>query len=249
MPGQSTKTGLLECRRVQGWTKTPWRKPPSIRILQPGIVCLQERPHTNLLAGRGLGCFFPIIPIASSASREDEILNLAVFSRWPVGNVQEYYFRTATTKCFKRISGWQGKLSGYSMSICKLPAWMNHPQWRQTQTMRHPPSRRNRQADLLANAIAESRTRSSCAWFSTIYRLHYVYRKISRSTTGLSPGRPDMEGSYQRWGDFLRIDCALFTCIPKWMLPTGFQSTDDHKQQHCVALSEQTLLKQDFKND
>ena len=70
----------------------------SIRILQPGIVCLQERPHTNLLAWDTIQAAFPDYPYCIINSREDEILNLAVFSRWPVGNVQEYYFPDSYNK-------------------------------------------------------------------------------------------------------------------------------------------------------
>lgn len=35
----------------------------SIRILQPGIVCLQERPHTNLLAWDTIQAAFPDLPL------------------------------------------------------------------------------------------------------------------------------------------------------------------------------------------
>ena len=56
----------------------------SIRVLQPGIVCLQERPHTNLLAWDTIRAAFPDYPYCIINSREDEVLNLAVFSRWPI---------------------------------------------------------------------------------------------------------------------------------------------------------------------
>ena len=70
----------------------------SIRVLQPGIVCLQERPHTNLLAWDTIRAAFPDYPYCIINSREDEVLNLAVFSRWPIGNVQEYYFPNSYNK-------------------------------------------------------------------------------------------------------------------------------------------------------
>ena len=77
----------------------------SIRILQPGIVCLQERPHTNLLAWDTIQALFPITPIASSTRGRMKFLI------WPssAAGLSETFksttSRTATIRCFKRISG------------------------------------------------------------------------------------------------------------------------------------------------
>ena len=77
----------------------------SIRILQPGIVCLQERPHTNLLAWDTIRAAFPDSPIASSTRGRMKFLI------WPssAAGLSETFksttSRTATIRCFKRISG------------------------------------------------------------------------------------------------------------------------------------------------
>ena len=77
----------------------------SIRILQPGIVCLQERPHTNLLAWDTIRAAFPDYPIASSTRGRMKFLI------WPssAAGLSETFksttSRTATIRCFKRISG------------------------------------------------------------------------------------------------------------------------------------------------
>ena len=209
----------------------------SIRILQPGIVCLQERPHTNLLAWDTIQAAFPDYPYCIINSREDEILNLAVFSRWPVGNVQEYYFPDSYNKMLQadiRMIGQTFRLFNVHLQTTGMNESSSMKD--RLQTMRHHAIRRNRQADLLANAIAESPYPVIvCGDFNDI-PASYVYRKISRSLQDcfLQAGRT-WKGSYQRWGDFLRIDYTL--CSPAFQV-NCYQLVSnhwsDHKQQPCV---------------
>ena len=78
----------------------------SIRILQPGIVCLQERPHTNLSGmGHHPGCFSRL-PLLHHQLAEMKFLIWPSFSRWPSRKrFKSTTSRTATIRCFKRISG------------------------------------------------------------------------------------------------------------------------------------------------
>ena len=209
----------------------------SIRILQPGIVCLQERPHTNLLAWDTIRAAFPDYPYCIVNSREDEILNLAVFSRWPVGNVQEYYFPDSYNKMLQadiRMIGQTFRLFNVHLQTTGMNESSSMKD--RLQTMRHHAIRRNRQADLLANAIAESPYPVIVCGDFNDTPASYVYRKISRSLQDcfLQAGRT-WKGSYQRWGDFLRIDYTL--CSPAFQV-NCYQLVSnpwsDHKQQHCV---------------
>ena len=209
----------------------------SIRILQPGIVCLQERPHTNLLAWDTIRAAFPDYPYCIVNSREDEILNLAVFSRWPVGNVQEYYFPDSYNKMLQadiRMIGQTFRLFNVHLQTTGMNESSSMKD--RLQTMRHHAIRRNRQADLLANAIAESLYPVIVCGDFNDTPASYVYRKISRSLQDcfLQAGRT-WKGSYQRWGDFLRIDYTL--CSPAFQV-NCYQLVSnpwsDHKQQHCV---------------
>ena len=154
----------------------------SIRILQPGIVCLQERPHTNLLAWDTIRAAFPDYPYCIVNSREDEILNLAVFSRWPVGNVQEYYFPDSYNKMLQadiRMIGQTFRLFNVHLQTTGMNESSSMKD--RLQTMRHHAIRRNRQADLLANAIAESPYPVIVCGDFNDTPASYVYRKISRS--------------------------------------------------------------------
>ena len=54
-----------------------------IRNLHPDVICLQERPHDNLLHRDSISAVFGY-PYRVFNSREDEVLNLAVYSRFPL---------------------------------------------------------------------------------------------------------------------------------------------------------------------
>ena len=180
---------------------------------------------------------FPFHTIERRKKEEDEILNLAVFSRWPVGNVQEYYFPDSYNKMLQadiRMIGQTFRLFNVHLQTTGMNESSSMKD--RLQTMRHHAIRRNRQADLLANAIAESPYPVIvCGDFNDI-PASYVYRKISRSLQDcfLQAGRT-WKGSYQRWGDFLRIDYTL--CSPAFQV-NCYQLVSnpwsDHKQQHCV---------------
>ena len=219
----------------------------SIRILQPGIVCLQERPHTNLLAWDTIRAAFPDYPYCIVNSREDEILNLAVFSRWPVGNVQEYYFPDSYNKMLQadiRMIGQTFRLFNVHLQTTGMNESSSMKD--RLQTMRHHAIRRNRQADLLANAIAESP-------YPVIVCGGFVCLPENQPVTAglLPPGRPDMERQLPTLGRFFTNRLyALFTCIPSELLPTGFQSLERPQTAALCALSGQTLLKNKIsKND
>lgn len=58
----------------------------------PDIICLQERPHTSLLDIAKIKSALHDYPYMVTNSREDEILNVIVFSRFPLSHPQSHYF-------------------------------------------------------------------------------------------------------------------------------------------------------------
>lgn len=153
----------------------------SIRVLQPGIVCLQERPHTNLLAWDTIRAAFPDYPYCIINSREDEVLNLAVFSRWPIGNVQEYYFPNSYNKILQadiQMTGQTFRLFNVHLQTTGMNE--SYSMKDRFQAMRHHTVQRNRQADLLTKAIAESPYPVIVCGDFNDTPASYAYRKISR---------------------------------------------------------------------
>ena len=209
----------------------------SIRVLQPGIVCLQERPHTNLLAWDTIRAAFPDYPYCIINSREDEVLNLAVFSRWPIGNVQEYYFPNSYNKILQadiQMTGQTFRLFNVHLQTTGMNE--SYSMKDRFQAMRHHTVQRNRQADLLTKAIAESPYPVIVCGDFNDTPASYAYRKISRLLQDcfLQAGQT-WSGSYQCWGGFLRIDytfCSPAFQVNRYLLISNPWS--DHKQQHCV---------------
>ena len=64
----------------------------TITHLHPDMICLQERPHTSLLNIEKVKSAFHDYPYMVTNSREDEILNVTVFSRYPLTSPQAHYF-------------------------------------------------------------------------------------------------------------------------------------------------------------
>lgn len=58
----------------------------------PDIICLQERPHTNLVNYDSIKKVFPTLLYKTTNGREDENLNIAIFSKYPLQNIKTWYF-------------------------------------------------------------------------------------------------------------------------------------------------------------
>lgn len=70
----------------------------AINELHPDIICLQERPHTSLLDINKIKKAFSQYPYVATNTREDEVLNVAVFSRFPLSHAQPHYFPDSFNK-------------------------------------------------------------------------------------------------------------------------------------------------------
>jgi endonuclease/exonuclease/phosphatase (EEP) superfamily protein YafD len=63
-----------------------------LNSLNADIICLQERPHDNLLHRDSIRAAFPGHPHFCTNDREDEVLNVAILSKYPLSNVETHYF-------------------------------------------------------------------------------------------------------------------------------------------------------------
>ena len=66
----------------------------SLKILNedPDIICLQERPHQQLMSKANITSRFPDHPYVVYNEREDEVLNLMVLSKYPLNTATTFYF-------------------------------------------------------------------------------------------------------------------------------------------------------------
>ena len=114
------------------------------------------------------------------------------------------------------------------------------------QTMRHHAIRRNRQADLLANAIAESPYPVIvCGDFNDIPAFVCLPENQPVTAGLLPPGRPDMERQLPTLGRFFTN--RLYVSVSPAFQVNCYQLVSnpwsDHKQQHCVLYLDKRYLK------
>lgn len=69
-----------------------------IKQQDPDIICLQERPHTNVMHWDSIRAAFSDYPYCVKNTREDEVLNLVIFSRYPLENAEDHYFADTYNK-------------------------------------------------------------------------------------------------------------------------------------------------------
>lgn len=69
-----------------------------INAQNPDIICLQERPHTNLVRYDSIKKCFLSLPYKVTNGREDENLNVSIFSKYPISNVKTWYFTDTYNK-------------------------------------------------------------------------------------------------------------------------------------------------------
>lgn len=200
----------------------------------PDICCLQERPHNNLLPWDSLQAAFPQHPYRVINSREDEVLNLALFSKWQIMQTKEYYFTDSYNKILQadiqvgtqsiRLFNVHLQTTGLHSGIspCEvLPTWQHNAIWR------------NQQVDQLIQAIQESPFPVIvCGDFNDVPS-SYAYHRVARLMQDcfLQAGR-GWAGSYQPGGGTVRIDymfCSKSMTVSQYNLTSTPWS--DHKIQ------------------
>lgn len=102
--GASEKTLTLVSWNVDlfggGYQDYSYLAPAAALIKQqdPDIICLQERPHTNVMHWDSIRSAFSDYPYYVKNTREDEVLNLVIFSRYPLENPEDHYFADTYNK-------------------------------------------------------------------------------------------------------------------------------------------------------
>lgn len=185
-----------------------------IRNLHPDVICLQERPHDNLLHRDSISAAFGY-PYRVFNSREDEVLNLAVYSRYPLSNRKEYYFPDSYNKVLQIDLQCDGTiirlfnihLQTTGMSLAYQGNNLLH-------TYQLNARERNRQAQLLAEAVASSPYPVILCGDLNDIPVSYAYRILTDQLDDcfLVAGS-GWGGTYQPACNLFRIDYTL--CSPQ----------------------------------
>ena len=208
-----------------------------IRNLHPDVICLQERPHDNLLhrdsISRAFGYSYRVFN-----SREDEVLNLAVYSRFPLSNMKEYYFPDSYNKVLQIDLQYERRtirlFNIHLQTTGMTPAFQGN---NLLHTYQLNAKERNRQAQLLAEAIASSPYPVIVCGDLNDTPISYAYRKLTGKLKDcfLEAGN-GWGGTYQPSNNLFRIDYTL--CAPE-LKTSAYRlysnSWSDHRIQYTIV--------------
>ena len=208
-----------------------------IRNLHPDVICLQERPHDNLLHRDSISAVFGY-PYRVFNSREDEVLNLAVYSRFPLSNMKEYYFPDSYNKVLQIDLQYEGRtirlFNMHLQTTGMTPAFQGN---NLLHTYQLNAKERNRQVQLLAEAIASSPYPVILCGDLNDTPISYAYRKLTGKLKDcfLEAGN-GWGGTYQPSNNLFRIDYTL--CAPE-LKTSAYRlysnSWSDHRIQYTIV--------------
>lgn len=200
-----------------------------INSLDADIICLQERPHNNLLHSDSIRAAFPRHPHFCTNEREDEVLNVAILSKYPLSNVKTHYFDTGYNKMITaEVETPQGTVTLWNVH---LQTTGNNP----AQFIGNA-QRRNDQARGLKEKTERCTTPVIVCGDFNDTPASYAYRTLARgmhdchSTAGEKFG-----GSYRPAGNLVRIDYILCS---KELQPTRYQLLDNTWSDHKIQFAE-----------
>lgn len=198
--GQELKLISWNCDNFQLSLDTLHKAAAFINSQAPDILCLQERPHTNLVAYDSIKKAFPTLLYKATNGREDENLNIAIFSKYPLQNIKTWYF----TKTYNKM---------IQADICRekdtIRLYNVH-----LQTTSHGKDiiynckQRYKQSNLLKKEIKKSTYPVIiCGDFNDISISYTILNLLST----LEDQSKTIKGSYQPLGGLFKIDYILTT--------------------------------------
>lgn len=205
-----------------------------IRSYHPDIICLQERPHTNVISFDSIRKAFKDYPYYFTNSREDEVLNLVIFSRYPLSNPAEYYFPDS----FNKIIGVNAKVGEQSLRLFNVHLQTTGASVQNilnpiclTNTIRHE-KQRNHQADTLCHIISGCTQPVIVSGDFNASRTSYAYRRLAAVLSDCSKATIGIHGSWQPLGSLLKIDHTLCSpCLQTRQYAVADNPWSDHRLQ------------------
>ena len=237
VPNQQKK-GNQSSLRLLSWNVTNFHIHPDtlqkaatfIRSLQPDLICLQERPHENLLSWEAIQAAFPEYPYAlRNEEREDEVLNMAILSKYPLTEKAETYYNDS----YNKTMAVNVAAPGRTFRIHNTHLQTTHHVF--TRFIENA-QRRNAQADYLKRQTRiHDLPTLICGDFNDT-PCSYTYRTLSAGMQdAFLKGTTQWTGSFQPMGRWLRIDYIL--CSDDWNVQE-YQLIEnpwsDHKMQLAI---------------
>lgn len=194
-----------------------------INAQNPDIICLQERPHTNLVKYDSIKKCFSELPYKVTNSREDENLNVSIFSRYPISNVKTWYFTDTYNKMIQADINQESKT---------FRLFNVHLQTTSSGNKLDNCIHRYRQSKLLLSEIKKSPYPVIvCGDFNDLPLSYTVINLLTK----LKDDSKTFKGSYQKLGGFFKIDYILTS--NNWKKKSYkliSNSWSDHKIQYSI---------------
>ena len=208
-----------------------------INHLSPNIICFQERPHETLVPWNDIRKAFPCQSYAVRNSREDEVLNLAILSSYPIIGSGERQFEGTYNRYLWadiRVSDDTIRVFNAHLQTTGLTSSFG---WSDVSTVISNAEERNRQADLLYTDVKDSpHPVVLCGDFNDTSS-GYPARLLRNELSDLSSRWPFC-GSYKALGGLLKIDYMM---CDKHMRPIRYQLFDTHWGDHRMQFGEMEL--------
>lgn len=187
----------------------------------PDIICLQERPHTNLVRYDSIKKCFPSLPYKVTNGREDENLNVSIFSKYPISNVKTWYFTDTYNKMIQADIHQDSRI---------FRLYNVHLQTTSSGNTLDNCIRRYRQSKLLQSEIKKSPYPVIvCGDFNDLLLSYTVLNLLTK----LKDISLSYKSSYQKLGNIFKIDFILsshqWKIIHYELIPTSWS---DHKIQN-----------------
>lgn len=208
-----------------------------IRNLHPDVICLQERPHDNLLHRDSISAVFGY-PYQVFNSREDEVLNLAIYSHFPLSNMKEYYFPNSYNKVLQIDMQYEGiTIRLFNMHLQTTGMTSAFQGNNLLHTYQLNARERNRQAQLLAEVISSSPYPVIVCGDLNDTPISYAYRKLTAQLDDcfLKAGN-GWGGTYQPACNLFRIDYTFCSPVLKTSAYHLYSNCwSDHRIQYTIT--------------
>lgn len=208
-----------------------------INSLTPDIICIQERPHDNLLHRDKVSSALNLKYKAFN-SREDEVLNMAVYSKWPIIEKKDYYFAESYNKILRvDILYKESRIRIFNMHLQTTGLSTNSINGENKNILlgyMHNTRVRNCQTDILSKAIVDSPYPVIVCGDMNDTPVSYAYHRISQKLIdSFQIAGNGWGGTFQSYWNIFRID-YIFSSKEIAANRAVFYSNEwsDHKMQY-----------------
>ncbi len=199
---------------------------------KPDIICMQERPHETLVAWNDIKAAFPNHSHRIRNSREDEVLNLAIFSRQPIIDKGERMFKKSYNKyLWADVVTNADTLRIYNVHLQTTGIRSSFKSINEMEFINNASKRDMQAQQLYEDILSSPHPVVVCGDFNDT-PCGYPARRLRMLLTDFSHRLP-LCGTFKRLNNILKIDYMM--CSPS-IHPLNYQIEDTHWSDHKMQI-------------